>query len=76
MVVIKSGTVTPRYSPLLSTFPESFVGELSHFVTSATDNSEARITPEDAYRAVEIMVKALESAASGQPIAIKGANRC
>jgi len=76
MVVIKGGTVTPRYSPLLSTFPESFVGELSHFVTSATDNTEARITPEDAYRAVEIMVKALESAATGQPISIKGVNRC
>ena len=76
MVVIKGGTEMPRYSPLLSTFPESFVGELSHFVASAADNAEARITPEDAYRAVAVMVKAQESAATGKPISIQGANRC
>ncbi|HXV84510.1 MAG TPA: Gfo/Idh/MocA family oxidoreductase [Candidatus Binatia bacterium] len=74
MVVIKDGTQMPRYSPLLSTFPESFVGELSHFVASAADNTEARITPANAYRAVAVMVKAQESAATGKPISIKGAN--
>ncbi len=74
MIVIKGGTEIPRYSPLLSTFPESFVGELAHFVKGVAGETAERITPEDAYRAVEIIVKALESAASRKPVKIKGVN--
>jgi predicted dehydrogenase len=76
MVVIKGGTEMPRYSPLLSTFPESFVGELAHFVESVAANTAPCVTPEDAYRAVEVIVKAMESAATGKPVAIKGTNLC
>lgn len=72
MIVIKGGTEVPRYSPLLSTFPESFVGELAHFVEGVSGTIPPRITPEDAYRAVEVMVKALESAATGKPTKLTG----
>ena len=76
MVVIKGGTEVPRYSPLLSTFPESFVGELAHFVDGISGNTAPRITLDDAYGAVEVIAKALESAATGKPIAFKGAQTC
>ena len=32
MTVIKNDMEVPRYSPLLSTYPESFISELEHFV--------------------------------------------
>jgi len=76
MVVVKGGTEIPRYSPLLSTFPESFVGELTHFVESVSGSTVPRITPEEAYRAVEVMAKAMESAASGKPVAIGRTKPC
>lgn len=72
MMVIKGGVEVPRYSPLLSTFPESFVGELTHFVDGVSGTVPPRITLEDAYRAVEVMVKALESAATGKPTTLTG----
>ncbi|MDH3445493.1 MAG: Gfo/Idh/MocA family oxidoreductase [Deltaproteobacteria bacterium] len=74
MIIVKGGTEIPRFSPLLSTFPESFVGELAHFVKAIAGETVERITPEDAYRAVEIIVKALQSAASGKPIKFKEAS--
>lgn len=72
MIVVKEGTQVPRYSPLLSTYPEAFVGELAHFVDGISGKIPPRITLDDAYRAVEVIAKALESAASGKPIALKG----
>lgn len=76
LLVIKGGPEVPRYSPLLSTFPESFVGELAHFIDGISRETAPRITLEDAYRAVEIIAKALESASTGQPIALKGVAPC
>ena len=70
LMVIKDGAEVPRYSPLLSTFPESFVAELAHFVDGVSGKVPPRITLEDAERAVAVMVKALESAATGKPVAI------
>jgi predicted dehydrogenase len=76
LLVIKGGTEVPRYSPLLSTFPESFVGELAHFIDGISRAVAPRITLKDAYRAVEVIAKALESAATGQPISIRGGAAC
>ena len=72
MIVIKNSVEVPRYSPLLSTFPESFVGELAHFIDGISANTSPRVTLDDAYRAVEVMVKALESAATGKPTTLTG----
>ncbi len=72
MILINGGTEAPRYSPLLSTFPESFVAELAHFIDGVSGKIPPRITLEDAYRAVQVMVKALESAASGKPATVMG----
>lgn len=76
MTVVKDNTAAPRYSPLLSTFPDAFVGELAHFVDGVSGAVSARITPQEAYRAVEVVVKALESAATGLPVSLNGAPRC
>lgn len=72
MAVVKNGVEVPRYSPLLSTFPESFVDELDHFFDCVTGKAKPRITLEDASRAVGVITKALESASTGQPVKIGG----
>ncbi|HZD39171.1 MAG TPA: Gfo/Idh/MocA family oxidoreductase [Terriglobales bacterium] len=72
MVVVKEGVEVPRYSPLLSTYPETFVGELAHFIDGVYGKTSPRVTLEDAYRAVEVMVKALESARTGKPVRLAG----
>jgi UDP-N-acetylglucosamine 3-dehydrogenase len=72
MIVLKKSIEVPRYSSLLSTFPESFVDELNHFIDCLTGKIPPRITLEDASRAVEVVNKAIESACSGQPQAVAG----
>ncbi len=76
LLVIKERPEVPRYSPLLSTYPEAFVGELAHFIDGISRKIAPRITLDDAYRAVEVIAKALESAATGQPVALRGAVPC
>lgn len=76
LLVIKGRPEVPRYSPLLSTFPETFVGELAHFIDGILHGVVPKITLEDAYRAVEVIAKALESSAIGQPVAVTGAVPC
>lgn len=70
MTVIKGGIEVPRYSTLLSTFPESFVDELNHFLDCITGETSPRITLADAYNAVEVITGALESVVSGRPISL------
>lgn len=72
MTVVRKGVEVPRYSPLLSTFPESFVDELNHFFDCISGKTSPRITLEDASRAVEVVTKAIESASSGQPMTVTG----
>ncbi len=72
MIVVKQRPEVPRYSPLLSTFPESFVGELKHFIDGVSRQTQPRITLEEACRAVEVMAKALESAKTGKPVELLG----
>lgn len=76
MVVIKDTQEVPRYSLLLSTFPESFVGELANFIDGISRNVAPKITVADAYRAVEVIAKALESAATGRAVALRGVAPC
>ena len=70
MVVVKNGIDVPRYSPLLSTFPSAFADELSHFVDCAMNGSEPRITPRDAYWATAAVIKAQDSARSGEAVSL------
>ncbi|WP_408010219.1 Gfo/Idh/MocA family protein [Pseudalkalibacillus sp. A8] len=44
--------------------------ELEHFLSCIERNEEPKVTAEDAYKAVEIAVAALESIQSGKPVAL------
>ncbi len=46
--------------------------ELEHFIECLTDGKEARVTPLDAYRALEIGLAALESVQTGQVVELGG----
>ncbi len=76
LLVIKERTEVPRYSPLLSTFPESFSGELANFIDAICRKVAPRITLQEAYRAVEVIAKAIQSAETGHAVALKGAAPC
>ncbi|MFQ5684416.1 MAG: Gfo/Idh/MocA family protein [Candidatus Binatia bacterium] len=70
MVVIKEGIGIPRYSPLLSSFPETFVEELNHFLDCIEGKAEPRINTRQAHQAVQVVDAALQSVASGGPITL------
>jgi predicted dehydrogenase len=58
----------PRFSPLLSTFPDAFERELRHFIECISRNKEPVVTAHDAKIALEIAEKALESAKRGEAV--------
>lgn len=70
MTVLKENVEVPRYSPLLSTFPESFVDELNHFLDCIQGKTSPQSTPVQALTAVQVVVGALESIASGRPVSL------
>ncbi|MFQ5804654.1 MAG: Gfo/Idh/MocA family protein [Candidatus Methylomirabilales bacterium] len=72
MTVVKREIGIPRYSPLLSSFPETFVDELSHFLDCILQNTPPRITLAQASTAVKVIATAFESIASGRPISLPG----
>lgn len=75
MTLIKGEIGVPRYSPLLSTFPETFVEELEHFLDCLEGHTPPRSTPAQAFTAVQVIAGALESIASGRVIPLPGAPR-
>lgn len=73
MTVIKETIGVPRYSPLLSAFPESFVYELNHFLDCIEGKASPQSTPAQAMTAVAVVAAAFESIASNQPVPLTGA---
>ena len=75
MTVIRNGISVPRFSLLLSTFPETFADELSHFLDCIEGKAAPRVTPADARTAVRVISSALESVATGRAISLSGRSR-
>lgn len=72
MISISDTIDVPRYSPLLSTYPESFTDAMSHFVGCIENGSSPVVTPDDALHALEVALAAEASAQSATPVAIAG----
>ncbi len=68
--VAKANFEMPRFSPLLSTFPDAFERELRHFFNCIKGREEPIVTAEDALIALKITEKAKESARTGEVIEI------
>lgn len=70
MTVIRNRIQVPRYSTLLSSFPETFVDELNHFLDCIEGKAQPRITPTQARSAVQVIHAAYRSIVSGQPVTL------
>ncbi len=68
--VAKANFEMPRFSPLLSTFPDAFERELRHFFRVITEEEEPIVTAEDALIALKIAEKAKESARKGEVVEV------
>ena len=68
--VAKANFEMPRFSPLLSTFPDAFERELEHFFRVIAGEEEAVVTAEDALIALRIAEKAKESARTGEVVEV------
>lgn len=75
MTVVKDVIVVPRFSSLLSTFPESFVDELNHFLDCIEGKASPLITLADARLAVTVISSALDSVSTGGAISLSGRPR-
>ncbi|HII61748.1 Gfo/Idh/MocA family protein [Pyrococcus horikoshii] len=69
--VIKSSFEMPRFSPMLSTFPQAFEAELRHFFECIKSNCEPVVTARDALIALQIAEKARESIKKGEPVKVE-----
>ena len=58
----------PRYSSLVSTFPEAFEKELSHFLDCISHNTQSLITVQDAKKALEMCLAVDQSVREKKPI--------
>jgi UDP-N-acetylglucosamine 3-dehydrogenase len=68
--VAKANFEMPRFSPLLSTFPDAFERELRHFFSVIRGEEKPVVTVEDALIALRIAEKAKESARRGEVVEI------
>jgi UDP-N-acetylglucosamine 3-dehydrogenase len=68
--VAKTGFEMPRFSPLLSTFPEAFEAELKHFFNVIKGKEEPVVTARDALIALKIAERAKESARKGEVVEV------
>ncbi len=68
--VAKANFEMPRFSPLLSTFPDAFERELRHFFKCIKKDIEPTVTAHDALIALKIAEKAKESARKGEVVRI------
>ena len=72
MTVVQDGITVPRYSTLLSSFPETFVDELNHFLDCMEQDIPPRITVQQASVAVGVVNAALQSIESGRTVSLAG----
>ncbi|MCD6559093.1 MAG: Gfo/Idh/MocA family oxidoreductase [Palaeococcus sp.] len=70
--VAKSQFEMPRFSPLLSTFPDAFERELRHFFECIREDKEPTVSAKDALIALKIAEKAKESAKLGKSVEFGG----
>ncbi len=68
--VAKANFEMPRFSPLLSTFPDAFERELEHFFKVIEGKEEPVVTAEDALVALKIAERAKESARTGEVVEV------
>ncbi len=68
LIVGPDGVEHPRYGPLLSALPTAFAAQLDHFAAVVSDGVEARQTPEDATRSLELCLAAGRSIDSRSPV--------
>ncbi|WP_297092553.1 Gfo/Idh/MocA family oxidoreductase [Thermococcus sp.] len=68
--VAKANFEMPRFSPLLSTFPDAFERELRHFFNCIKGREEPVVTAEDGLVALKIAEMAKESARKGEVVEI------
>lgn len=72
MVALSDTIDVPRYSPMLSAYPESFTDALSHFIDCIDTGSTPVVTAEDAAHALAVAHAAEKSARSKTPVPIAG----
>lgn len=70
LTMVAGGIGVPRYSTLLSSFPETFVDELEHFLDCLEGKVEPRVTQAQAAAAVRVVEAAFQSIHSGQPVSL------
>jgi len=70
LTVVKKEIGVPRYSTLLSSFPDTFVEELGHFLDCMEGAARPRIKASEAHQAVRVVDAAFRSIASGQPVSL------
>jgi len=68
--VAKANFEMPRFSPLLSTFPDAFERELRHFFNCIKGKEEPAVTAEDALIALKIAERAKESSRKGEVVEV------
>lgn len=74
--IVKNQFEMPRFSPMLSTFPDAFEREIKHFLECITKEKEPIVTAYDSKIALEIAEKAINSTKKGEPIKMEPQNPC
>ncbi len=68
--IAKAEFEMPRFSPLLSTFPDAFIAEVQHFVDCIRHGIEPVVTAHDALVALEVVEAGKESAKRGEAVSL------
>jgi predicted dehydrogenase len=72
MSVVKEKIEIPRYSTLLSSFPDTFVDELNHFLDCIEGKVQPKISMKQAHSAVQVIDAAFQSISSGRQVTLSG----
>ncbi|MFQ5541357.1 MAG: Gfo/Idh/MocA family protein [Candidatus Binatia bacterium] len=70
MSVVKEKIEIPRYSTLLSSFPDTFVDELNHFLDCIEGKVQPKISMKQAHSAVQVIDAAFQSISSGKQVTL------
>lgn len=70
--VMREGEITNNFSMESPIAESPYLTEIKHFVQCIKENKEPLITPEDAYRALEIALACIESARTNRPVSVGG----
>ncbi len=70
--IMKEGETSNTFSMESPITEDPYLLEIEHFVSCIKENKEPLITPEDAYKALEIALACIESARTNRPVNIGG----